>query len=116
LKHLLIVLAILFAIPLFGQEHAPTKEQCFPDMKVWLQPMSEGVPAFKESVKSISAEELSKRRYEMAQCQAVDDAHSLEYETVAKGYNAALQGRMEDFIRRHPEMMNQFLKEDAATR
>jgi len=90
------------------------KDQCFSDMKVWLEPMSEGLSEFKESMNSISAEELSKRRYEMAQCHAVDAAHSHEYDTVANGYNAALQSRMEDFIRRHPDLMNQFLKEDAA--
>ena len=67
----------------------------------------------KESMNNLSAEELSKRRYEMAQCQAVDPAHSFEYETVAKGYDAFLKSRMEEFLRRHPELMNQFLTEDA---
>jgi hypothetical protein len=65
-----------------------------------------------DSLGKLSAEEMSKRAHEMAQCFFVDAAKSAQYNAQTASYNLALRTREESFLRRHGQM-DQFLDEDA---
>jgi hypothetical protein len=100
---------LLSLTSLFGQDHAPTVEQCRADERLWSTQLIEN-PGI---IKSLRHDQLNDRMLEMANCAAVDrDRESVYAETAAR-FNMKLMVRLFDFIKRH-KLLDQFMAEDAA--
>jgi hypothetical protein len=95
-----------------SQDRAPTKDQCRADYSLWSSAATLSGKDIAEALDKLSAEEISKRAHEMAQCFFVDSARSAQYNAQTSSYNLALRTREENFLRRH-RLLNQFLDEDA---
>ena len=97
---------------LFGQDHAPTVEQCHADQRLWSSVMQDE-HTFKDAASRLSVHTLKQRTGEMRDCFAVDSENSHDYFVVVAAYTTELSGRYKNFIDRH-NLMAQFLVEDAA--
>ena len=101
---------LLSLIPsLFGQDHAPTVEQCRADQRLWITQLIENP----EIVKSLTYDQLNDRMLEMANCDAVDRDREIVYVETAARFNMKQMVRLLDFVKRH-ELLDQFRAEDAA--
>jgi hypothetical protein len=114
-----ILIAVLFVIPTFAQQHAPTIDVCRADAAAWTANSSVEAKAV---TAKLSFSELGLRRDEMSTCEKVDpyqfgdDASFQRYMryVVLKGFYAeAGEIRAEAFIARH-QLASQFLEEDEA--
>jgi hypothetical protein len=94
---------------LFGQDHAPTVEQCRADQRLWAAQL-DGSP---ETVSSLTYYQLNDRMAEMADCVAIDDVRAVLYSETGARFNMRQMVRLRDFVKRH-ELYDQFIAEDAA--
>lgn len=97
---------------LFGQDHAPTVEQCHADQRLWSSVMQDE-HTFENAVSKLSVQTLKQRSDEMRDCFAVDSENGHSYFVLVAAYATELSGRYKNFIDRH-NLMAQFLAEDAA--
>lgn len=100
---------MLLLVPAFGQDHAPTVEQCRADQRLWNRQLTDGT----EIIKSLTYYQLNDRMGEMADCVAVDDERAAIYAMTSGRFNAQQMIRLRDFVKRH-ELYQQFIAEDAA--
>ncbi len=113
LKFTLCAFLLSLITPLFGQDHAPTVEQCRADQRLWSS--VHDTQDYKDAMSRLSAQTLKQRSDEMSDCFAVDSENSHDYFAVvaACGMEMEMGRRYRHFIDRH-HLMAQFLAEDAA--
>lgn len=102
---------LLSLTPLFGQDHAPTVEQCRADQRLWLSQSDNP-----ELINGLSYYQLNDRMGEMSECVAVDRddlSRVLLYSETASRFNLKQMVRLRNFVKRH-ELYGQFIAEDAA--
>jgi hypothetical protein len=121
MKMTILILVVLFALPVFAQQHAPTIDVCRADFAVWKAEMNNQTRAV--VTKKLSYTELTLRSKEMGQCVQVDwpsetaskddlDRIAL-YDALAGVYLNEISDREANFIRRH-SLSEQFIAEDEA--
>jgi hypothetical protein len=122
-KYMIILVLVLFASPISGQQHALTQQQCQADATAWGPPARDpftldltkpnaGSFGVSSSDKA-TIEELNLRVQEMEQCKKIDVAlfSSRTYDNVEMYYVYLTWRRMHDFLIRH-NLRDQFLQED----
>jgi hypothetical protein len=121
MKTLSICIVLLFAATLTqAQEHAPTKAQCDADLNLWragLMTGTRGEWTLRNDAK-ISFIDLLNETQEMGTCEAAympgDKLGSGPYAELAKILDSIIETRLIAFLKRHPDLMKQFIQEDAA--
>ena len=104
---------LLSLIPsLFGQDHAPTVEQCRADQRLWSSVLDDQ-HAFKAAVLRLSVQTIQQRSGEMRDCFAVDPENHHDYFVLVAAYGTETGVRYKNFIDRH-NLMAKFLAEDVA--
>lgn len=106
---ILCVFLLSLITSLSGQDHAPTVERCYADVRLW----SSDYNASKDAASKLSLQALEQRSREMGDCMAVDPEGRNAYFTFEAAYITELYGRCKGFIDRH-KLTAQFLAEDAA--
>jgi hypothetical protein len=114
---------ILFALPAFSQDHAPTTEQCKADQAVWGSPYAEtqyneaetrhiqdGTPN-RTDIALLTIPQLKKRMHEMYQCMEV--VATEPYSQTGDFYHSVIADRYFSYVRRHG-LEDQLMREDAA--
>jgi hypothetical protein len=111
MKMMAIALALLLSTVAHAQQHAPTREQCDADANLW--------NVEQPQLKILTGREVWERSNEMNDCAfayfVLDDQRRMSrYDQLADVYMFEWSGRMMSFLNRHPQIKEQFLKEDAA--
>jgi hypothetical protein len=120
-----LLLVLLFALPTFAQEHAPTKDVCQADVAVWYSHemsreyakaetdrTTEGIRN-RTALAKIPLDEADKRQNEMYDCMNVDPERVDLYFSAGNLYYSIFTDRALSFIRRH-HLEEKFRQEDAA--
>ena len=107
---LAILSVMLFATAvLAAQEHAPSREQCKADSRLW------DVAAHTAAVdKKLKIDELLARAQELMTCSVAYEDEIGHYWVLSDVYRSAYDSRVQDFFHRHPEVMRKFVVEDDA--
>jgi hypothetical protein len=121
MKKLSLCVVLLFAAAVAqAQEHAPTKAQCDADLNLWrsgLMTGANGEWTLRNDAK-ISFIELTNEVQEMGTCEAAympeKTLGSGPYADLGKTLDSLIETRLIAFMKRHPEVLKQFLQEDAA--
>jgi hypothetical protein len=118
MKSTLLVLSVLVGSPLFAQvtpnplssKPMPTLAQCRADLDAW-----SSIDPVNDSKSSLTHDDLLDMVLEMSRCGfAVDAKNNDKYLKVEGSIQTCIAGRYFDFIRRHPTLWDQFVKEDAS--
>ncbi len=118
MKFIWIVLAVLVGTPVFAQvtpgvtsKPMPTVAQCRADVAAY---QITGDPMTDEK-STLTHDDLLDMVLEMSRCSFVVDVQNRDkYDKVEERIQTCIFGRYYDFIRRHPALWEQFVKEDAA--
>ena len=115
----------LYVPPSIGaqQDHAPTTEQCFADMRLWRSQTADyvaadesgantGTPNRSELTK-FTVKQLTSRTCEMRKCVVVDPERGDDYNQTSSELDAAIKDRYVMFVVRH-NLVRQFVSEDEA--
>ncbi|MFZ0226036.1 MAG: hypothetical protein WAL41_03615 [Mycobacterium sp.] len=102
--------AVLLLLPAasFGQDHAPTAQQCQADQRFWF-----GQIDTPPELSKLSFRELQQRAEEMHKCNAVDATNVRYYQATQELLHFEQLHRLEHFLERH-SLMGKFLAEDDA--
>lgn len=106
------ILSLFLLVPLtflFGQDHAPTVEQCRADQRAW----SADFKGNQQIIDRLTYYQLSDRMSEMADCVAVDPDRDIAYGQTANRFFMKQMVRLRDFVKRQG-LYDQFIAEDAA--
>jgi hypothetical protein len=117
---LTLCIVLLFTVTVAAQQHAPTKGQCDADLKFWNADLitgSQGEWALRNDAK-VGFLEVMDRTREMGDCERTyvseKQLGSGPYAELAKVLDSLLETRMIGFMKRHPEILKQFLEEDTS--
>jgi hypothetical protein len=126
MKLLLVIAMSLIGTIACAQQHAPLAAQCQADVRLWANERvkneyldaedlkSKSGTNNRSEINSLNVHELVKREHELGQCKDVDPEHRSEYSTALKFYLSVMDDRRSYFMSRHPDIYDQFVKEDAA--
>lgn len=109
MKTTICVFLLSLVTSVFGQDHAPTVEQCRADQHLW----SDQLQNDRDEISKLSFRQITGRSEEMADCISVDRERAMHYSIAVAGFSEHLMSRMYNFIKRH-ELLDQFKAEDAA--
>jgi hypothetical protein len=118
MKFIFLVLAVLVGTPAFAQvtpnpitsKPMPTLAQCRADLDAW-----SSIDPSNDSKSTLTHDDLLEMVLEMSRCGfAVDAKNNDKYVQAEKTIQTCIFGRYFDFLRRHPTLWEQFVKEDAA--
>jgi hypothetical protein len=124
------LIAVLFAIPTFAQQHAPTAEVCKADVAVWYnaemateyykaqQALVEDTAPNRTDIAKLPVQEVIARMNEMYDCARADvpegvDPQTNRYFQAGHFYHEVFSSRAMQFIHRHG-LWDEFLKEDSS--
>ncbi len=99
---------LLAAAASFGQDHAPTAQQCQGDQRLWFGQFDTSA-----EISKLSFRELQQRAEEMHKCDAIDAANAHYYTATQKLLHFEQMHRLEHFLERH-NLMGRFFGEDDA--
>ena len=114
-KNSLLIIVVLIANPVFGQDvkHTTTKDLCREDQALWEAQLAKPAISWATVVNDVDSKTLVLWASEMNDCSKVDRDRSQNYVDTVHWLFAVLFNRESDFLIRH-HLVDQFNREDAA--
>jgi hypothetical protein len=114
-KNSLLIIVVLIANPVFGQEvkHTTAKDLCREDQALWEAQLAKPAISWATVVNDVDSKTLVLWASEMNDCSKVDKDRSQTYVDTVHWLFAVVFNRESDFLIRH-HLVDQFNREDAA--
>jgi hypothetical protein len=114
-KSALLVIAVLIAYPVLGQEvkRTTTTDLCREDEALWESKLNQPSKSWSSVANDVDSKTLVLTATEMNDCLRVDKGRSEQYLAIVHWLFAILFNRESDFLIRH-HLLDQFYQEDEA--